>query len=497
MARPPRAPVLPPAPHWTALVAITLAVTTPAWADDRDRSQPAETATDAGDADAPQPTSPAPDPNAPTQPAPASSPVQVDGQARSYVMSTINRGAPEDYAQWALGGQLGGQTASLYGFSLGARFYAALGVAGNSQVVDTVSGLPSRYESGLFDFTDRQQKELIVLGEAYADFRAAGHHLWAGRHRLKTPMLNGQDGRMIPTLFEGAWYQNTSLSGLALDLGYISHVYARSGPRWMRVEDAIGIYPQGRSLDGTPADYHGQLHSAGIFVGGVSYQHARFHVSAWDYALENILNVVYTDAFITPELDGMQLSFGAQYLGGQRLANGGNPDPAHAYMQDDAYHVFGAKAELRTPSDLLLAVNYDRVTRHGRFVFPRELGVEPLFVFMKRERTEGAGDVHGASLLVEQSWSPGGLIKRMSSGASYGVSFRTDPREADLNKNGFPSLYQINWDTFIHFGAPFEGLVAELLLVYKGPLADTYGNARFVVNKVDMFHADVILNYNF
>jgi hypothetical protein len=310
-------------------------------------------------------------------------------------------------------------------------------------------------------------------------------------------MLNPQDGRVIPTLFQGAWYRNGSLDGLTLDLGYISHVYARSGPRWTRVEDTLGIYPQGRNLDGTPASYDGNLRSAGIFVGGIGYEQPLFAVSAWDYALENILNVVYTDAFLTPEVNGMKLRFGAQYIGGQQLGGGGNADPAESYMQDDAYHVLGAKAQVQTPSELVLAVSYNRVTDDGRFVFPRELGVEPLFVFMKRERTEGSGDVHGASILAQQTWHPGGLFDRLSSATSFGVSLRTDPREAVLNKNGFPSLYQINWDTFVHFGGALEGLVGELLLVYKGPLEDTHGNPRFVVNKVDMFHVDFILNYNF
>lgn len=434
------------------------------------------------------------EPGAPPPPEPEA---KVDGQLRNYVMSTRNRGDAKDWTQWAIGGQLGYQSAPVYGVSLGVRFYSAAGPAGNSDRPDAATGIPSRYESGLFDFTDRQNREVVVLGEAFVDFRHAGHHLWAGRHRLKTPMLNPQDGRMIPSLLQGGWYQNTSIEGLTLDLGYISHAYARSSAGWGRLDDVIGIYPQGRNLDGAPADYYRHLSSAGIFVGGLGYTQPLFSAQAWDYAFQNIFNVVYSDAFLTPKFGGYSLKLGGQYVGGQRLRNGGAADPTQRYFDQDRYDVFGGKAEVKTPSDLVLGANYDRVTSRGRFVFPRELGVEPLFVFLKRERTEGSGDVHAFSVTAGQTWSPGALLKRISTVVGYGHYYRTDPRQAVLNKNAFPSLYQINWDTHLHFDGALDGLVGELLVVYKGPLSDTHDNPRFVVNKVDMLHLDFILNYNF
>lgn len=478
-----------------SLLALLLVVPSAAAAQAQPLFQPIEESPAAPD---PQRSTTNGTPASPEDVASAQAPLlQVDGQLRSYLMSTINAGSAQDWTQWALGGHLGVKTADFHGLSLSGRFFVAGGPAGNSGKVDAGTGLPSRYEAGLFDFTDRSNKEVAVLGEAYVAFDQDGHHAWLGRHLLKTPMLNPQDGRMIPTLFQGAWYQNTSLAGLTLDLGFISHAYARSGPGWARIQNTLGIYPQGRTADGMPASYFRSLSSLGIFVAGAAYKHDLFSASAWDHAFENIFNVVYSDAFFTPSVGDVGLRFGAQYVGGQKLGNGGSDDPAQRYFDRNTFHAFGAKAELKTKSDFVFAANYNRITKSGPYLFPRELGVEPLFVFLKRERTEGSGDVHAFSVQAQQTFKLGGAFQKLSTALAYGQYYRTDPRDAELNKYGFPSLYQINWDTFLYFGEGLEGLAGELLVVYKGPLSDTYDNPRFEINKVNMLHVDLILNYTF
>jgi len=42
-----------------------------------------------------------------------------------------------------------------------------------------------------------------------------------------------------------------------------------------------------------------------------------------------------------------------------------------------------------------------------------------------------------------------------------------------------------------------SGLRGQLLYIYKGCLGETYGEARYVVNKVDLQLLNLIMNYDF
>ena len=255
---------------------------------------------------------------------PASSGGTIDGAVRSYLMATANVGELSDWVSWANGASLGWQSSRFAGFGVGARFYATVATAGNATALDPTTGRPSRYELGLYDVVAKERADTALLGEAYLDFAASGHHVWLGRHRLKSPLINPQDGRMIPSLVQGVWYEGSFDRRLKLQLGYLSHVAPRSTGGFYSAADSIGLYPSGRSVIGQPSAYAGRLESAGVFVGSAAYRTPLFRAQAWDYLVENIFNTVYLEVGVRPKDRHLGYIVDAQVLAQQRLGQGGS-----------------------------------------------------------------------------------------------------------------------------------------------------------------------------
>ncbi len=418
------------------------------------------------------------------------------GQVRNFFMATTNFGKLKDWYAWSTGGNLGYQSARFHGLGFGAKLYASVGVVGNTNEVDPSTGKGSRYEVGFFDFTERDNREIALVGEAYLDYERDGHLLWLGRHKLKSPLFNPQDGRMIPTLAQGIWYKNTALKGISAQAGFLSHVAPRSAKGWLSIEDSFGIYPRGRNRDGTPSGYSQNTSSKGLFIGHLGYKNQLIELNGWNYLTENVFNALYSEFYVRPQFAGIDWSYGIQYVGESRLNDGGNADPSLSYFQDAQSHAYGAQLRGTTQSKWTMSLNYNRITGHGRFLFPREWGRESLFVFQKRERSEGSGSLHALMGELGKTWKLKDRGK-LSSKIGYGHYYRTDPQQASLNKYAFPSLYHANWDTFYHFSGPLKGLVAELLITYKGSLGNDHNNPAFIQNKVDMINWNFALNYNF
>ncbi|MCU0357743.1 MAG: hypothetical protein MUE95_09195, partial [Cyclobacteriaceae bacterium] len=149
--------------------------------------------------------------------------------------------------------------------------------------------------------------------------------------------------------------------------------------------------------------------------------------------------------------------------------------------------------ESRTGNDWSL--NYTRITRHGRFLFPREWGVESLYTFMPRERSEGMGDVNALMLqhtrLLDKE-------KHLSLQAAAGMYLLPSVDDAMLNKYTLPSYYQVNVRARYKFTGFLQGLHADLLYLYKGNLvSDLEPTPATFHNRVNMHHVSMVLDYYF
>lgn len=67
----------------------------------------------------------------------------------------------------------------------------------------------------------------------------------------------------------------------------------------------------------------------------------------------------------------------------------------------------------------------------------------------------------------------------------------------NLNKYGMPSYYQINFDFRYQFNGFWNGLDLQLLAVSKLNAGELHNNLRYKINKVDMLHINLVLNYHF
>ena len=123
---------------------------------------------------------------------------------------------------------------------------------------------------------------------------------------------------------------------------------------------------------------------------------------------------------------------------------------------------------------------------------PREWGRDPFYTFLPRERNEGLGDVHAATVNLiwktRTGWRIQGDVGR------YWLPAVTD---AVLNKYVFPSYMQFGLNAQYQFKGDWKGLAIQFLNVAKLPESDAEYTTRQAMNKVDMFHTELVVNYAF
>jgi hypothetical protein len=133
-------------------------------------------------------------------------------------------------------------------------------------------------------------------------------------------------------------------------------------------------------------------------------------------------------------------------------------------------------------------------TAEGRYLMPREWGRDPFYTFMPRERNEGYGNVHAATAVLSKKFSS---VKGLAVDVSYGRFYLPDVKDFNLNKYGFPAYQQANVDVRYTFGGFFQGLDLQFLAVFKDAIKTTYDLPKYEINKVNLSHFNLILNYHF
>ncbi|MFY0686995.1 MAG: OprD family outer membrane porin [Cyclobacteriaceae bacterium] len=420
---------------------------------------------------------------------------KVSGYARSFYMANMNQGELQDWNALTLGGMLKVESGSYKGMKLGAAYYHSSLLFGNPASRDLTTNKPSRYILGLLDVQDPTKRHIPLLGELYFNFNQKGHNLTVGRMKLKTPFLNPEDGRMIPVLQQGIWYTNSQINKIQLVAGWITHMAPRSYSKFETTANTMGIYPVGLNPDGTKSGYFGNVNSAGLGVIGVKVQKGDFGIQMWDYLLENVYNTNYWLATYSRSGSDLKWISGIQGMVQNRLNHGGNSDQTKTYFHDDLSLVWGIQQKL-IAGGWTFSANFNQITNHGRFMFPREWGRETLFVFQKRERIEGMSDMTAWMIDLEKK-------VKTSSGASFSAKigyshyYRADVRDFAKNKYAMPANDQFNIDLFYHLSGPLKGLVVEYLLSHKRSLGETYDNPNFILHKVEMSNHNVVMNYRF
>ena len=421
---------------------------------------------------------------------------RVNGYFRSFTMVTDNASGLTDYYANAIGGNMKFETLPFKNIQWGISGFFVFNV-GSSDLTkpDVKTKQMSRYETSLFDVEDPANKnDINGIDELYFKYSFKNVHVILGRQLINTPFINTQDGRMKPTKVQGIWADFSGIKNTKIEGGFLYKISPRGTVQWYKTGESIGVYPAGLNADGSKAEYAGNLQSAGIALLGISHQLNRnFKWQLWEQFVENIFNTTMVQLDYSHQLAAGSTVLGALQAVRQDAVNsGGNKDPSKTYFTKGSNSLsYGAKFGWKN-KNLETSLNYNRITKNGRFQMPREWGIEPFFTFLPRERNEGLGDVDAAVAKVNYRFSKAGLKTSLA----FGFYHLPEVNNYALNKYLMPSYNQLNVDAHYQFEGDLKGLAVQFLYVYKSKTGATFNNIS-VINKVNVSLFNLILNYNF
>jgi len=419
------------------------------------------------------------------------------GHFRYYFMATDNKEGLTDYYANAVGGGIKFETGKFKNFQVGVSGFFVYNIGSSDlSIPDSKTKQMNRYETGLFDIEDpSNKKDIDRLEELYIKYHFKSNHITLGKQLINTPFINLQDGRMRPTEVEGIWTEINSIKKIKLQLGYLYGISPRSTVKWFKVAESIGVYPVGVNDEGIKSAYAGNLESKGIFLAGITTQlNENLKLQFWNQYTENIFNSAMLQAdYEYPLTQNSKLFAAAQFVRQDAVDDGGNEDPSKTYFEKGARAItFGTRLGWKNDK-WETSLNYNRITADGRYLMPREWGRDPFFTFLPRERNEGLGDAHA----VVGKFNYKIPKARVTTSIAFGHYELPDVTDFKLNKYGIPSYNQLNIDARYKFGGILKGLETQLLFVYKGKTGNSYGNDKYVINKVDMSLWNIVFNYQF
>lgn len=419
----------------------------------------------------------------------------VHGHFRYMFMSTNNQGDLQNFWANAAGGGIRYHTARFHGFSFGVSGFYIFNIGSyNLQNPDPTTGQLSRYEVALFDITDPfNTEDMDRLEELMLTYKFSNTEIIFGKQLLNTPFINLQDGRMRPTGVEGIYFDSREWKNTHIEGGFIYAFSPRSTIRWYNTGESIGTHPMGFAPDGQPHQYRDNITSSGVGILGIHHKPTSWlHIHAWDFYIDNVMNTAMLQADVNAQKNNGVIG-GVQFVAQHAVNFGGNKNQALTYVPEDHQsYVFGVRSGYRSNS-WETTLNYNRITDHGRYQFPREWGREPFFAFIPRERLEGMGDVHAVSTRLRYNHPR----RDIWSSLSIGYVERPSPFEHRLNKYGIPSYIHTNLDLHINHKGFAKGLETYILLMAKIKTSSETLPANFIMNRVNLFHTSLVLNYHF
>jgi hypothetical protein len=419
---------------------------------------------------------------------------KVDARFRLYMMSTDNTSELTDYSALAFGGGLRYETGVWHGLRLGVSGFFIWNLASTDlSKRDPVTGAKSRYEIGQFDTEDPSNRnDMDRLEDFFVNYERKGLNLRFGKQEIKTPFINPQDGRMRPTGEQGLWMEWQPHDDFKLQGGWLYKISPRGTVKWYGVAESMGLYPVGVGIDGKPSGYKSNVESDGIGILGIEYRKKSINTQLWEHFIQGVFHTTmfqFERKPVPQKSSGFET--GLQYIFQQPLKDGGNHDQSKTYYSKNAQtHVLSAKAGWRYKA-ATVRLNATHIANTGRFLMPREWGREPFYTFIPRERNEGAGGVNA----VTMNFIRENTKKKWRTEITYGYYRMPDVKNAELNKYQMPSYHHILADVKYGFKGFLDGLSLEALYAYKKNAGETYGDEKYLINKVDMHHFNLILNY--
>lgn len=412
---------------------------------------------------------------------------------RTFWMSTTY---PDDFKDdYALGASLnlGGKLTyrENFKFHIGYRTFANIWSSDISSP-DPLTGQGNRYETGLFDLLDTEDKFFGKLETFSIEYSNSKWGAKAGRMGINSDWINAQDGRLSPTAVEGlnAWFLPTEK--WKITVWGIGRMGVRGSSSWFDIGETVSIYPVGRSVDGKSSKYFGNTESDWIGIWEINHKLKGGELNFSQTLVQNISSTYWSrwerNWLVDGKKDKTLLGLQAGFQHG--IGKGGNSDLSLGYKDPkDKNWAISGRIGYSSPK-WITHLNYTKVGGSGRWLSPREWGKDAWYTFVPRERNEGFEDVDAVVSYAEYRFSK----NQFQVYAHLGYHWLSDIGDAAANKYAFPSYRQINLG--LKYKPEFvKNLDFHLLIMNKEALGDPVLTPNQRYNKVEMIHINAIANW--
>jgi len=418
---------------------------------------------------------------------------EINFYSRTQVMSTLNEESGNDYFTLGTSGGIEYTTPLVYGFQIKAGGYLSFRLV-EYNLVEAGEWTKSRYEKALYDIKNPSNKyNLGSLDELYLLYKHKSFSLKFGRQTYETPLLNKNYNRLRPNLFQGlsVKYQ---LKTLTFSGAWFISEGIRGTMDSYSMANTFGVYGQGRHTNGLKNDYHGHITSLGTGVFGLVYKERKFKTQIWNYIGENIFNTTFLQSDYAVVKNRTEFQFGIQGFYQTALNHGGNSNQDHTYMlKDEQTFAIGGKLGIKFIQQHELSLNYLGISDKGRFLFPREWGREQFYASQTTELFEGNGGVNAFVMRYKYN----SKNNQHATTLSAGLIDQPSVDNLRINKYALDNYYHFLAEYNYSFSNYLKGLSLRFITTYKKEMNEGSMTATQKINKVDMIHLNLVVNYAF
>ena len=295
----------------------------------------------------------------------------VSGDVRYQYIIKDNDVVGGDAKGSAIGGNLGIQTTSFYGFSLGAMAYTTNRVTGsdNPFIVESKKLTNTHLLDGNSSYT--------IVGQAYIQYKNKDSTLKMGRQYLDTPFIGADYSRIIPNLFEAYIFTNSTINDTKITLGHVAKMAgwdSLSGDitKFVPMTQAAGIT---FSQNGV-AQYNRGVSLASIIYSGI----VGTVLEAWYYKAHDLVDIYYIEGMHTTKIDSLGLKFAAQYW---HINSCSKYDQWASGTEDEQinYSVYGIMSEVNMYDTSIIVAYHDMNMRKNLPAIHGIWGSYPEYVF--------------------------------------------------------------------------------------------------------------------
>lgn len=416
---------------------------------------------------------------------------ELSGLVRTRYMSTNNERDLTDFNIMVTHGQLYYKTKLNRWLSFGTQANALFhyGTESISQV-DPITGSGPIYEGNLWVNRNMTGSVETTLPQFYLRANLEGHSLMVGRIVKDTPILNAEPWPFTDAI-QGIWYEYQSNKKLYMQGGWVSRLSPRQTGAFVSIGESLGLAGVGTDIFGNPSGYRGNVDSNYLLMGDVEYKFSEsFKIDGWTFYADNVIRTGLIEA--TYSNREKERSISSMFIYQNKFGEGGNIDSNLAYKNEDQASYFGLRINQKMGNNNL-QFNIGRITKLGRFLLPREWGLEPFYTFQRRTRIEGASDVASVMFRWQRTWDKENALFNVFS--SIGTNQFGTVNDPAKNKFSMPNHHHIDLSVE-YLPKQFKGLSAEIYVAQRLLSGDAPSDS-FIINRANFFHFDFLLSYRF